>query len=248
MDNLTRSLAGSTDTPAVQNLARAFGIEPEQIQKVIESVAPEMNRDLERLTLSRGNLADLIGMFGRDTYEHALDDPGAVKQPETQEAGIDALAEIFGTKHRSRVVAQRASRASDVPPETIKEMLPSIGSMFMGELERQTRQPLQKAAMASSFGQGREDPFANQQPLPVPGQVGGRGRSTQNPYRDFSDVLRRQGGRVSQDGSLANIIRDLLGGALGFRSNGIVSWIIKMVLARYGMQILRFILGRLFAR
>lgn len=248
MDKLTQSLAGSADTPAVQNLAKAFGVDPQQIRKVIAVVAPEMNRELERLTLSRGNLADLVGMFGRGAYQHALDDADALRQPDTRAAGVDALQEIFGTKHKSRVVAQRASRSSSLSQEAIKDMLPSIGSMFMGELQRQTQEPLRQAAAASPFGQGRDDPFANQAPLPVPGQVGGGGRTARNPYEDFSDVLRRQGGGVSRNGSLANIIRDLLGSALGFRSNGIVSWIIKMVLARYGMQILRFILSKVFAR
>lgn len=248
VDKLTQSLAGSPDRPAVQNLARAFGVDATEVQKVIETVAPEMSRELERLTLSRGNLAELIGLFGRNDYEDALQDADAVRRPETQAAGLDVLAKIFGTKHKSRVVAQRASQSSHVPPETIKGMLPSIGAMFMGELKRQTREPLRQAAVSSPFGQGREDPFANQQPLPVPGETASRGRVTRNPYEDFSDVVRRNGGGVSRNGSLSNVLRDLLGSVLGFRSNGIVSWIIKMVLARYGMQILRFLLGRVFGR
>lgn len=253
MDTVTKSLAGRTDLQAVLNLAKAFGISPEQAQRTIEQVAPEMGRQLERLTLSRGGIADLVETMGRTQYEAFLDDPDVLKDAGAREDGTQVLAEIFGTKHKSRVVAQRAARETDLSQETIKGMLPSIAGMFMGQLAKETRGQIQKAATTSpvtagKFG-GSNDPFAGQTPLSFPGRPAGAGRSSGggggDPYRDFGDILRRQGGRVSKGGSLANVIRDAIGGALGFQSKGIVSWIIRMVVMRYGWSIAQFFLRRL---
>jgi hypothetical protein len=83
-----------------------------------------------------------------------------------------------------------------------------------------------------------------QSPLPMPGgggqgggglpfpKPGGNGRGIELP-----------GGQVGGS-MLWNIIRSILGSALGFQSKGIMSWIIRYVIMKYGWGILRTVLGR----
>ena len=74
-------------------------------------------------------------------------------------------------------------------------------------------------------------------PFPMPGGGGGGGGGIQLP-----------GGAVG-GGLLWNIVRSVLGGALGgFQSQGMMGWIIKAVVMRYGWSILRALLGRGFGR
>ncbi|MDX2308315.1 MAG: DUF937 domain-containing protein [Hyphomicrobium sp.] len=112
---------------------------------------------------------------------------------------------------------------------------------------------------------GRE--IAKQEPLPIPGEMPRRQRPHEtpgrNPFDDLSDVIRRGGARVPrpsggggttdasrvpETGSLDKIIRDILGGNLGFETRGIVGYLIQLVIARYGWRIVQWLLGRLMGR
>ena len=95
--------------------------------------------------------------------------------------------------------------------------------------------------------------FENQQPLPIPGSIPDESETRgRNPYGDLSDVIR--GGRPSATQptggtSLPNIIRDMLGGALGYSTKGgVMGWIFRAVILRYGWSILRSILGGVLGR
>ena len=84
-------------------------------------------------------------------------------------------------------------------------------------------------------------PRPGQGPLPLPGEhtpLGGN-----NPYSDLSDSI-RNGGTVAS--GLPGLIRSILGGLLGFQSRGVISWILRFVVMRFGWPILRTILGSLF--
>jgi hypothetical protein len=67
-----------------------------------------------------------------------------------------------------------------------------------------------------------------------------------SPYRELPDIIRRRGRTRVGGSSLWSIVRNVLGSLLGFRSTGIVSWLIRIFLMRYGWRILRLIFGRMF--
>jgi hypothetical protein len=61
-----------------------------------------------------------------------------------------------------------------------------------------------------------------------------------NPYGNIANSI-RNGGMAG--GGMAGGVRDILGGMLGFGSNqGIMGWIIKFLILRFGMSILRGLL------
>jgi Bacterial protein of unknown function (DUF937) len=74
-------------------------------------------------------------------------------------------------------------------------------------------------------------------PLPMPGDPGA-GR--QMPRGGGIELPSGQVG----GGMLWNIIRSVLGGALGFQGGGVMSWLFRMIFMRYGWTILKTILGR----
>jgi len=253
VEHILNTLARDENSQAVRTLAQSFGVPPEKARATIEKVVPELSRELERLTLSRGGVAGLVEALGEADYRQFIDRPELARDPAAREAGDHLLEQIFGTKHKSRVVAERAARDTALDPATIRQMLPVIAGMFTGGLQKEALPSLQQAVNSSpafkGLGFNSRDPFSGQSPLPMPGEISGRGgaaRRANNPYGDLSDSLRRQGGRVSQNGSLANIIRSILGSVLGFQSNGLMSWILRMIVMRYGWSILRFIVSRLF--
>lgn len=296
-------LATAQDGKAVENLAAAYGIRPEQAEAVMRAVLPEVSRRIERNTFSRGGLADMVGALGAAQQSGVLDDPQAMARPSTQQLGVAFLDQILGSKDRSRAVAARAAASTGISEALIRQMLPVVISMIVGALAKggggalgdiiaripglggAAPQPSGRSQRAPSGGSGYDIP-----PLPAPlpeasgsgrgfetgggvgggydtgqgggfggGQRGGYGNSPlpipgddipalgggPNPYGDLSDIIRKGGPAVVAGGGLFAIIRSLLGTLLGFQSRGIVGWLVRLVVMRWGWGLLKSVLGRL---
>jgi hypothetical protein len=121
-------------------------------------------------------------------------------------------------------------------------------------------EPMPAPRSASTPSSGRID-VGEQRPLPVPGQRPGLGREN-NPYGDLTDIIRRgkvripggskptgaPGGGIELPqggGALDRIIREVLGGILGFQSNSVIGWIIRLIVVRWGWGFIQSILRRL---
>lgn len=272
---------------AIDNLARAFQIPPAEAEAAVEAVLPELSRGIERNTLSRGGVADLIEAMGSGRAERTMDNPAMFGNPAVVADGNGILKHILGPdKDSSRAAAQRASLSSGVSDSLIKLLLPYIAQLLMGALTKKTEGGLgdilskipgmpgsatppapQRGGASLPFPQPRQQPqtlprnsqagpspsssgpvsIDNQQPLPLPTGLPDDA-SGRNPYGDLSDIIRGGrpvgGGSAPSGGGLGNIIRDMLGGALGFPGrSGVMSWIVRAVLLRYGWSILRALFG-----
>ncbi len=309
--NIIDIVAKAQDGKAIDNLAAAYGLDPAQARAVIASVVPQLAERIERNTLSRGGVADLVGMIGRAMGKGYLDDPAALRSEAMRQDGVGFLEDLLWSKDRSRTVAHRAAASSGISEAVIKQMLPTIAAMVMaalakgsagglsdilaripglpgtgrgaagGDTTRQdtTRQDTTrqdtggwpKVAPASPLPGPSGGPmagppggtgggFGGQSPLPIPGGIPGRGSGgggAGNPYDDLSDVIRRGGQSIpgsgpgsgpGAGGGLASVIRTILGALLGFQSRGVLSWILRYVVLRYGAGIVRWLLGRMLGR
>lgn len=285
---------------AIANLARAFNLEPKQAEAAVKALVPELARGIERNTLSRGGIADLVEAMGSGRAARTMDNPAMFGNEAVQADGIGILKHILGPdKDTSRAAAQRASLSSGLSEGILKMLLPYIAQMVLGSLTKSTQGGLgdilskipglpgapsgggmnfpqprtnapQPAPQQMPFPMPGDNPFGgnnsggggfgNQAPLPLPTQLppdgGGWGGSSggggRNPYGDLSDIIRRGGnaGSVGAGGGFVwNIIRNMLGGALGFSTKGgVMGWIFRAVIMRYGWTILRTILGGAFGR
>jgi hypothetical protein len=103
----------------LEQLATAFGLTRGETESVMASVLPEISRNLERQSLSRGGVADILSMLGE-----AGTKPVDLAKDTGMSRGNALLEQVFGTRDASRAVAARASRASGVGDTVIKAMLP----------------------------------------------------------------------------------------------------------------------------
>jgi hypothetical protein len=279
---------------AVANLARTFKIDPAAADAVLASVVPQLSQRIERNTLNRGGVADLVGAIGEAAGRGYLDNPQALATDAAKSDGIGILDQILWSKDQSRAVAHRAAQSSGVSEALIKQMLPVIAAMFMGGMAKGasgsltdilSKIPGLPGAMPNAGGNPLPMPgggsgdwgggslgggglggggmsgsplpmpgggtagggFGGQSPLPIPGGAPGRGGwGGSNPYGDLPDVIRRGGQSIpGTGGTLGNIIRGILGGLLGFQNRGVISWILRYVVLRYGMNIVRWFFSRL---
>lgn len=231
-------------------LSQGLDLTEDQTAAVLRSVMPEISHYLERETLSRGGLARIIQTLGDDRQHEFLNNDADLTSAKAIERGDGLLSQILQTKYRSRAIADRAEHETGVPAAKVRRMLPRIANVSMGALQQQTRPALEDifkklpgfpgSATSSSPGQN-----PSSSPLPIPGDDWGGGGRSRNGYDDLSDVLRRKQ-RPLQSNPLWNIARQILGSVLGFQSKGIIGYIIRFIVYRYGWSILRMVFGRLF--
>ncbi len=254
MDLLTGLRRGESSV-SIEDLARGFGLEPQEAEAVVGSVAPLLVQRLERNTLSRGGLADLVGMMGEISNHSKMLGTATLGSDQGRSFGNEILEQILVNKDASRALAAKASASSGISETLNKSMLPYIATMVLGWLSNKASGGLGDIlSKLPQAGGGRGQTSGGGFPFPSPSASGtggtmlpgpeAMGAPGRNPYGDLSDMIRRGGGQVG-GGSLWNIVRSVLGGLMGFRSNSIVGWIIRMVVMRYGWSIARFIFGRL---
>lgn len=261
----------------LDNLARSVGARPEQIQQALAVIVPRLSQGLERNTLSRGGLADLVEAIGDGHHEVYLQRPELLGSEAMRADGDAILGHILGSKDSSRSLASRAAAASGLSEAIVRQLLPIIAAILMGGLSKATKGglgdilskipglspgPAAPASRPASPPDRRPQPSmpepsprprggyaGGDSPLPIPGDdIPGVGRRQPNPYEDLSDVIRRGGAQVPGGGSLGGIVRDILGSVLGFKSKGIIGWIIQLIVIRWGWGLLQSILRRLLTR
>lgn len=186
------ALRQSQDGNAIPNLARAFGISPAEADAVLQSVVPQLARRIERNTLSRGGIADVVGAMGRAAERNYLDDAQVFSGTTMRDDGVAILDQILWSKDQSRAVAQRAAQSSGISEALIKQMLPAIAAMLMGGLAKAAagglsdilgRIPGLPGSPSASAGgpppgpdaeaHGRRGDWSGTRPTPLPGGQAG---------------------------------------------------------------------------
>ena len=152
----------------VRNLAAAFGLDPAKAETAIDVMGQALIDRIERNTLSRGGLADIVDLLGRPGAGRALTDPGNLAARQVADAGNGVLGVLLGDKHLSRGIAAKAARELGLDEETLKRMLPAVASMLIGALQRKAVGPIEKTvAKVPSLSLGE---LRGRSPLPLPGE------------------------------------------------------------------------------
>jgi hypothetical protein len=133
MRHNSKSNAAGYENDPLEKLAQSYGISTEQAEAIVATVVPALTDRIERNTLSRGGVADLVGELLKPSHNMALADP---LSPGVANAGIGALDTIFGSKATSRNVAAQAAYASGVSQAIIQKLLPVIASMVIAALSK----------------------------------------------------------------------------------------------------------------
>ncbi len=150
----------------IQALAKAFGIEPAAAETAAASLTAALSNRIERNSLSRGGVADIVELLGNQPGTDAAD-PTA---PKALEDGNGLLEVLTGSKHVSRGIAAEAASESGINVETAKQMLPAVANMLISGLQRQTQPELNRLVRSvpdlKNLAMSR-----NGSPLPLPGEV-----------------------------------------------------------------------------
>jgi hypothetical protein len=132
MNNLIEMMMQAQGGNAMQNMARQFGLAPEQAQSAVESLLPAFQVGMQNQADSIDGLQKMIQMFGGGQHAGTFDADGDGIPDNAVEQGNDVLGQLFGNKDVSRAVAAHAEATSGVSSAILKQMMPVIASMLMG--------------------------------------------------------------------------------------------------------------------
>jgi hypothetical protein len=177
MFNLNDIVQGAQGGQGVNNLARQFGLSPEQTQAAIQALIPSLSAGLQRQAASLDGLSGLLRALAQGMHQRSFTDPQAL--PEAGAAANQALSQIFGSGQLFQQILQNAAAASGASVATLQQMMPAMLSMIFGGMSQSmANQGLGKVfnqmaaaansqgGLASLFGQTPPAAPASQPPSP----------------------------------------------------------------------------------
>jgi hypothetical protein len=208
-------------------LSAAFAIARGQADAVVRAVTEELTWRVQRNTLSRGGLADLVEILGRN-HAGNLSGNGLVRDEAARAGGNAILAMLLGSKDASRALASRAARRSGLGAQKVGAMLPYLAVMAMADL-----------ALRARGGLGV-----------ILSQVPPMGRlSRGDPHADLAGILRRGcGAGCYSPRALPRVVRRAIAQAGGFRAGGVVVWYARFIVGRTGARVVRVLAGKKIPR
>ncbi len=197
MADIMEALRAAQGGQAVANLGRRHGLDVEQTEQAMTVLVPELAKGFERNMLDRQGMAQLMAALSSGHHAQYASDAAYHASAEAQADGEQILGHLLGSKTGSRQLAAYGQQETGIPADVIKQMLPSLATLFMGAVSKQGSQAL--GAIPGGLG-GLEDILKR---LPQAGGAGGG---------DLGDILRRlpQGGGGGQGGGLGDIFGEIL--------------------------------------
>jgi len=210
--------------PVVAVLAEAFAVAPEKADAALSVVVREMAWHLERNTLSRGGLADLVEALGSGHLAKYLSDADALRGEMVRADGNAVLEHVLGTKDRSQTLTRRTAREAGLGEGAAASMLPALATLAMARVDAGARKDLGEVlAVMPSLGRW----------------------SRGSPHADLADILRRGcGGGPYAPAKLRRMVRRVIARAAGFPQRGALRWYLQFILFRQVSRLGRMITGR----
>jgi hypothetical protein len=184
-DMLTQAQGGN----GLQSLGQKFGLSPQQTQAAVEALLPAFSKGFQQNASSTQGFGSLLTALASGKHGKFFEDATNAFSAQGVAEGNGILGHLFGSKELSRAVAAQASQATGISQDTLKQMLPSLATMLMGGLFKQSNNQLQGGAVGAS-----------------------------NPLGEIIEQMMRQGGQAQQapqPGAGNNPLGDILGQILG---------------------------------
>ena len=210
-------------------LLTCAGVTTEQWQAALRALQSEFAWQLEKITLSRTGLADVVDLIGRSDRTMSAGDVAALcgEAPKANGHATHGHAIVGllldGTDH-SGALAARACRAAGWRAEIAMAVLPNLAVAIMAELASRSHKCLGDVLNV----------------LPPLGR-----RSRGSPYADLADIVRRGcGAGPYAPAKLRRAVRRCIAQAAGFPARGPLSWYVQFILVRPLLRPMRTFIAR----
>jgi len=134
--NILDLLLSAENKPALDEMARNFGLNEEQTRNAVEGLIPALSRGMQKNTGNEQGMDELLDALKTGKHSQYMEQPNTLSRPETSEDGNGILGHIFGNKQVSRDVAAQVSQQSGISSTILKKMLPVVASLVMGAISK----------------------------------------------------------------------------------------------------------------
>jgi len=134
MLNISEIVQSAQGGAVIENLARQFGLSPEQTKSAANALIPALSFALQHAASSPEGLGAIIKTATVSDYGGAFAKAEAAHSASNVELGTAALAHFFGSPAASGQVAQVAAGASGLRPDIVSQLLPVLASVVLGGL------------------------------------------------------------------------------------------------------------------
>ena len=135
--NLLGMLLESQGSPALQQLAKGFGLNEGDTRNVLTEMVPALTRGMQNNLSTQSGLESLLGALGKGNHQRYVDQPESLSAAEATRDGNAILGHLLGGKEVSRRVARHAAGKTGMNEGLLKKMLPVIATMVMGAVSKQ---------------------------------------------------------------------------------------------------------------
>lgn len=144
MFNLLEIVRQAHGGAAADNLARAFGLAPDQTWRAIEALMPAVAMGLERNAALNPFAFAQVMASGRNPMLAFFEQPSQAFTPQAQAQGDALVAQLFGSPQVSQGVIQQAAAMSGIGGPVLRQMLPILAGVVVAGLVH--------AAMNTDYG------------------------------------------------------------------------------------------------
>jgi hypothetical protein len=182
---LVELLTGPHGKAVVDNFAKSFGIPPDDARRGLAAIVPEIGYAVERTSLNRAGLADVIAAMGRGAPERLLQGKSDLRSAGVEGLGTEILDTLIGSKDKSRGIANRVASDTGLDAALIRQMLPAAAAVTMGALGEGAKSQMRDVLkQVPNLDASR---LAARSPLPLPGELPDFGTVPDVPRPDWND-------------------------------------------------------------
>jgi len=216
--NLFDMLAGAQGGNGLDALGKRFGLSPQQTQSAVEALLPAFSQGLRQNVSTPGGLGSFLQALASGQHAQYAQDAGKAFTPQGVAEGNGILGHLFGSKDLSRAVAAQASQATGIGQDTLNQMLPTLATMLMGSLFKQTNSQVAAGQFGASnpLGEIIEQMMKQKQ---TGGRAAPQSQGSDNPLGDILGQIlgggQGQGAPQGGNNPLGDILGQILGGGQG---------------------------------
>ncbi|SON54527.1 hypothetical protein HDIA_0986 [Hartmannibacter diazotrophicus] len=123
---------------AIENFASQFGMTPNDIEKLMATMLPVYAMGMQRrMTMPNADPFGLFALMRTGPFKAAFDSYDAAVAKTTQDAGIEAMAKIFGSREAAKAIAEQAAMMTGIGTDIVNRMMPMMTSVLLGGLGKE---------------------------------------------------------------------------------------------------------------
>ncbi len=121
---------------AIENMARQFGLTPDQTRHAVAALLPAFAMGLQQAASRPDHLEQIFEAMRSGRYDAFFENPRSAFSKKARTSGEDLLAKMFGSPELARRIAEQSAAFSGIAAETATKMMPLVASTLMGGMAK----------------------------------------------------------------------------------------------------------------